>query len=157
VYPGFLFGVLESVPFWNTPALPPLFFLSGLDTGIAILALISLLTPEHLGIEGFHLLALGDVVLIVLLFIMLGAYLEIARHAGVTASASIYLLKNPFFIGGVIFIGLLFPLVMLVYSLFISHDIAIYILTGIAGAFVLAGGLFLRYSMIRAGVRVSVR
>ena len=157
VYPGFLFGVIESIPFWNTSALPPLFLLSGLDTGISVIVLIALSLPSSLGIEGFHLLGTADIVLIILLLIVLGAYIEIVRQAGVTASASVHLLKTPMFIGGVIILGLLLPLVLLVISMFVSDALVLRTLAGVNGLLILAGGLFLRYSVIRAGVRITIR
>jgi len=157
VYPGFLLGVLNSIPFWNTPALPLLFFLSGLDTGIALLIVIALFFPASFGANGFHLLATGDMVLIFLLLITLGGYLEIVRQTGNTAAASIRLLKTPLFIGGVIMVGLLLPLGLLLYSLFITNLLPLRVLSGIISIFVLVGGLCLRYSIIRGGVRLAVR
>lgn len=156
IYPGFLLGVLESIPFWNTPILPPLFFLSGLDTGIAVLVLIALAVPASLGADGFHLLGAGDIVFIFLLLVMLGAYLEIVRQSGITARASISLLKTPLFIGGVILLGLLVPLGLLLYAIFVTDAFTLRITAGITAVLLLAGGLLLRYSVIRAGVRIAV-
>ncbi len=158
VYPGFLLGVIASIPLWNTPALPLLFFLSGLDTGIGVLAIVSLSFPASLGAASFHLLgAAVELALILLLMIVLGAYIDIVRQSGVTASASVQLLKTPMFIGGVIILGLIVPFGLSILSLFVSDALAICTLGGISGTFVLVGGLLLRYSVIRAGVRISVR
>jgi formate-dependent nitrite reductase membrane component NrfD len=157
VYPGFLLGVLKSIPLWNTPALPLLFFLSGLDNGIAALLAVALLFPGSFATYGFHLLGAGDVVLIGLLLIVLGAYIEIVRQAGETAAASIRLLRTPLFIGGVLFAGLLIPLGLLVYSFFVTHATALPVLGGITSILLLAGGLLLRYSIIRAGIHTAVR
>jgi formate-dependent nitrite reductase membrane component NrfD len=77
-------GVIKSIPLWNTSALPPIFFLSGLDTGIAVLVLVSLFLPSNIDVAGFHLLGTIDIVLIVLLMGALLAYLEIVRQAGTT-------------------------------------------------------------------------
>lgn len=157
VYPGFLFGVIGSIPFWNTAALPLVFFLSGLTTGVAVLAIASLFSPGALGAGGFRLLGAGGLVFIFLLLIVLGAYLDVVRQSGVTASASVHLLKTPVFIGGVIILGLVVPLVLSIFSLLASDASAIRTLAGISGAFLLVGGLLLRYSVIRAGVRIAVR
>ena len=154
-YPGFLLGVVKGIPFWNTPTLPPLFFVSGLDTGIALLVLIALFFSTSFGVDGFHLLGIGDIALIVLLLIVLGAYIEIARQSGVTTAASIRLLKTPLFLIGVITVGLLIPLVLLIYSIFVTDALVLRILAGINSVFLLAGGLFLRYSIIRAGVPIT--
>jgi formate-dependent nitrite reductase membrane component NrfD len=86
VYPGFLLGVVKGIPFWNTPVLPPLFFLSGLDTGVAALALISLFYHTSFGADGFHLLGASDIVLICLILVVLAAYFEIVRHANLSVA-----------------------------------------------------------------------
>ena len=157
IYPGLLLGVIRSVPLWNTPALPPLFFLSGLDTGVAVLALVSVLFPAVVGIEGFHLLAVGDMVLIVLLLIALLAYIEIVRQSGVTAAESIHLLKRPLFIGGVIISGMLVPLGLLILGAFISDIGVVVAIEAATAVLILVGGVLLRYSVVRSGVRLVVR
>jgi len=156
VYPGLLLGVIKSIPLWNTSALPPLFFLSGLDTGLAALVLMSLAFPS-IGADGFHLFGAIDAGLIVLLLVALGAYIEIVRQTGVTAAGSIRLLLNPLFIGGVIISGLLLPLVIFICGAYVTDVRAVRLLDGIAGLLILNGGLLLRLSVIRSGVRVVVR
>jgi polysulfide reductase chain C len=155
--PGFLFGVLKSIPFWNTPILPLLFLLSGLATGMAILVLISLAFPAVIGAGGFHLLGVGGMLIIILLLIILGAYQEIFRQSGTTGLASVRLLTTPLFIFGVVIFGLLVPFTLLLYSIFVTDALTISVLAGIAGVLILVGGLLLRYSIIRAGVRIAVR
>lgn len=157
VYPGFLLGVLRSIPFWNASALPPLFFLSGLDTGIAVLALLALFFPASFDSEGFHLLGAGDTVLLFLMLIILGAYIDIVRQGDEAAAASFRLLRTPLFIGGAIILGLLLPLGLLLYSFFVNDALTLRILAGTTSALLLAGGFCLRYSVIRGGVRISVR
>ena len=157
IYPGFLLGVIRSVPLWNTPVLPPLFFLSGLDTGVALLALVSVVYPAVVGVEGFHLLGAGDIVLIVLLLITLLAYLEIVRQGGITAAESVRLLKRPLFIVGSIVCGMLVPLALLIVSAFASNTATVVAIEGFAGILVLLGGLLLRYSVVTSGVRLAVR
>lgn len=155
-YPGFLLGVARGIPFWNTPVLPPLFFLSGLDTGLALLVLIALSSAPSAGTEVFHIIGVGDIVLIVMVLIVLAAYIEITRQSNVTAGTSVHLLKTPLFIIGVLFIGLIIPLCLLIYSIFIKDITLISVLAAVIGVFILAGGLLLRYSVIRAGMPVSL-
>jgi formate-dependent nitrite reductase membrane component NrfD len=157
IYPGFLLGVIESIPFWNTPILPPLFFVSGLDTGIAVLVLIGLAYPAYIEADSLHLSGAGDIILIFFLFILLGAYIEIVRQSGATALQSIRLLKTPLFIVGAILLGLLVPFGLLLYSIIVIDTSVLRALAGISSVLILSGGLFLRYSVIRAGVRISVR
>ena len=153
IYPGLLLGVIKSIPLWNTSALPPIFFLSGLDTGIAVLVLVSLFLPSNIDVAGFHLLGTIDIVLIVLLIGALLAYLEIVRQAGTTAAASVRLLKTPLFIGGFVTGGLIIPLVLIIISVSIPDMQSIRVLDGITGVLILIGALLLRFSVVTSGLR----
>ena len=157
VYPGLLLGVIKSIPLWNTSALPPLFFLSGMDTGLAAIVLMSLAIPSAVGTNGFHLLGIVDASLIVLLLIALGAYMEIVRQSGATAAASVRLLASSFFICGVVLSGLLLPLAMYICSAYMSDAFTIRLMDGLASLLLLCGGLLLRLSVIRSGIRIVVR
>jgi formate-dependent nitrite reductase membrane component NrfD len=157
IYPGLLLGVVKSVPLWNTAALPPLFFFSGLDCGIAVLVLTSLFMPAVVGVTGFHLMGIIDVVLIILMLVALFAYIEIVRQSGTTAAASVHLLKTPLFVGGVVLAGLVIPLVLLVVSAALTDIQSIRVLDGIAGVLVLCGALLLRSNIVTSGVRITVR
>jgi formate-dependent nitrite reductase membrane component NrfD len=153
IYPGVLLGVIKSIPLWNTSALPPIFFLSGLDTGIALLVILSVFLPSAIDAAGFHLLGTIDIVLIILLVVALLAYIEIVRQSGKTAAASVQLLKTPFFIGGVIIGGMILPLGLLIFSVSVSNINTIRILDATAGILVLAGALALRFSVVTSGLR----
>lgn len=157
IYPGLLLGVIKSIPLWNTRALPLLFFLSGLDTGVALLTIVSAVIPEAVGVEGFHLLAGADVVLIALLFIALLVYMELTRKRGESAARSVHLLKGPLFVIGVILFGMLVPLALLIASTLASRNVLVVPIEALAGILVLVGGLLLRYSVITCGVRLAVR
>ena len=153
IYPGLLLGVIKSIPLWNTSALPPIFFLSGLDTGAALLVLLGIFLPAAIDIAGFHLLGIIDIVLIVLLIVALFAYIEIVRQTGKTAAASVQLLKTPFFIGGVVIGGMILPLALLIVSVTASDIDTIRILDAAAGILVLIGAVILRYSVVTSGLR----
>ncbi len=156
VYPGLLLGVIRSIPLWNTAALPPLFFLSGLDTGLAALVLLSLAFPASIGADAFHMLGAIDIILIVLVLIVLGTYVEILRQSGVAATAAVQLLKGPLFITGVVIAGLVIPLCILIVSNFVQDVTFIRILDGTAGILILFGGLLLRFKIVKSGVRIVV-
>jgi polysulfide reductase chain C len=136
---------------WNTPALPLLFLLSGLDTGVALLALVSLAFPAVVGVEGFHLFATVDIVLIALLLIALLVYVEIVRQSGATAAKSVHLLKSPLFVVGVVICGILAPLALLIASAFASDIALVVAVEGVAGMLILLGGLLLRYNVVPSG------
>jgi formate-dependent nitrite reductase membrane component NrfD len=156
VYPGLLLGVIKSIPLWNTSALPPLFFLSGLNAGSAAFILLSLPFTSTIGVDGFHLLGAIDAVLLILLLVVLGAYIEIVRQSGTTAATSVHLLKTPLFIGGAIVAGLLLPLGMLIFSTFVVDVPTIRVLDSIAGVLILSGGLILRLNVVKSGVLIAV-
>lgn len=156
-YTGFLLGVLKRIPFWNTPVLPLLFLFSGLQTGMAILLLISPFFAATLGRElpgALRLFVIVEIALSLLQLLMLGAYLEVARHGNRSAAESVGLLKMPLFIAGVVVIGLLVPLGLLFYGAMATDLLST--LAVIAGILLLAGGVLLRYSIVRVGVRLPL-
>jgi formate-dependent nitrite reductase membrane component NrfD len=153
IYPGLLLGVIKSIPLWNTSGLPPMFFLSGLDSGIACLVLVSMFWGSAIDIGGLHLLGAIDIVLIILLFVALFGYIEIVRQSGITAAASIRSLSTPLFIGGVVISGMILPLILLVFSVSSTNIQSIRILDVIAGILILVGALLLRFSVVTSGMR----
>jgi formate-dependent nitrite reductase membrane component NrfD len=156
IYPGLLFGVIKSIPFWNTSALPPLFFLSGLDTGIAVLGLLSI-SLQGVEIEGLHQLGVTGIILIILVLISLATYIEVVRQVGTAAAESVRLLKSFTFIVGVVVFGLLVPLILLFLSIGTYSLQAARTLEGVTAVLVLLGGLLLRYTVVTSGVRMTVR
>ncbi|MFC1845986.1 NrfD/PsrC family molybdoenzyme membrane anchor subunit [Chloroflexota bacterium] len=155
-YPGFLLGVAKGVPFWNTPVLPPLFFLSGLDTGLALLVLLALFSASGVGVEIYHIIGAGDIALIIMVLIVLAAYIEITRQSNIITGASVHMLKTPIFIVGVLLIGLIIPLCLLIYSVFTTDTLLIRILAGLSGICILVGGALLRYSVIKVGIPITL-
>lgn len=156
IYPGFLFGVVKGIPFWNTGILSLLFLFLGLYTGIAAFVLTALFFPTTLEAYGFHQLGGAIIALILIQLLALGVYLEIARHTHASAVESIRLLRTPLLIGGAMIAGLLLPLVLISYSVVISDVLTLSILAGVSSVFLLAGGLLLRHGIIRAGVYVPL-
>ncbi len=156
MYSGLLLGVVKGIPFWNTPILPLLFLLSGLYTGIAVILVVALFYNTTLGVAGFYQLGVAGIVLILMHLLALGSYLEVARRSDISSVESVHLLKTPLFIGGVIIVGLVVPLGLLSFSLVVSNILVLSVLAGVSGILLLIGGLFQRYSIIRAGVFLPV-
>ncbi len=159
VYGGFLFGVIKRIPLWNTPVSPVLFLFSGLYTGIAILLLIAPLFTVSLGgemVAALHSLGIAEIALILVQLLVLGAYLEIARHGSSSAAESVRLLKMPLFIVGVIIIGLIVPLGLLFYAAMVTELSILSTLAMVAAVLLLAGGMLLRYSILRVGIRLPL-
>jgi formate-dependent nitrite reductase membrane component NrfD len=169
VYTGVLLGAMPARPFWNSPVLALLFFVSALSTGVAVIILARALfgkagadlESKRQFRQGAYLLAAGDTmligfeVLVVFLFLMF-AYLTIGNVKDavsvIMAGGSLATL----FWYGVVVVGLLIPvLVELKYvipKLLHHQDYAaprgVEILVPVT---VLVGGFLLRYVVVVAG------
>lgn len=169
IYTGVLLGAMPARPFWNSPVLAMLFFLSSLSTGVASIILVrALLTRKHASEQAetdYHdsgyLLSATDTLLIglelmaIFLFLMY-AHLTIGSvRAAVTVLLAGGELASLFWLW-VIIIGLVVPalieLAVLVPRIvqgrsYRSHR-ALDILVPVA---VLVGGFMLRYVVVIAG------
>ncbi|MDO5043804.1 MAG: polysulfide reductase NrfD [Coriobacteriia bacterium] len=148
VYTGVLLASLKAHPFWSTPALPILFFVSALSTGCAAhsLSVGKLLesNPElverALGI--FHSVDTG---LIVFELMIVGIYLGLLIGAGnvVAKKAALKWVKGDFSLAfwlGLVACGLVIPLV---FYLMGSEALGV-----LAAVLVLIGGLILRFLVV---------
>jgi formate-dependent nitrite reductase membrane component NrfD len=152
VYTGILFGILRRLPLWNTPALPLLFIVSALSTGMAILLVIGVFST--VGLEKVaSVTAAADIFCIIAELIILGLYLEIVRQGGTTGVESVRLLLNPLFLICVVGLGLVIPIGLLVYAQAGGDMPVLPVLSSIV---VLIGGWFLRYSILKAGVHLPL-
>ncbi len=152
VYTGMLFGVLRRLPLWNTPALPLLFIFSALSTGMAILMLIGVFSNMSIE-EAASATALADISLILVELIILGVYLEFVRQGSNTGMESVRLLLNSLFLITVVGLGLIIPIGLLSYA---EAGGATLVLSVLSSIFVLIGGWFLRYYILRSGVRLPL-
>lgn len=172
IYTGILLDTMVARPLWNSAILGPLFLVSGLSAGAAVLHLASVLRgerpaargiiggawsaivqplgsarPQRSGVDGLtradQAFIAIELVLIALLLVNLGT--STASHA---AAASL-LLAGPYawtFWGLVVGAGLLLPL--LLQGLELGHRIQHTVLPALL---VLAGGYALRWVMVGAG------
>jgi len=144
VYTGVLLGAMAARPLWNSAILGPLFLVSGLSTGAALMLLARLSEPER------RLLGRIDTGLIVVEIILIALWLLGLAAGGAAARDAVRL-----FFGGpftaafwtlVVALGLLTPLLAGV----IEHRRGA--VPGRAAAiFVLIGGLALRWIIVLAG------
>jgi len=147
-YTGVLLGSLKSRPFWGTPALPILFAVSGLSTGVAGQSLLAGAwswsgSADLIAQINGNLHALDDVLLVFEL-VILGLYLGMMRLSARTEAsrAASRWLNGSYsftFWGGVIALGLVGPLVLYL------RDGP---LTLFAPIGVIAGGIFLRFLVV---------
>ena len=154
IYTGLLISAAPAISFWNTPALPLLFVISGFSTGAAYLLLLSTFSKKETAWKISEKLEQLDAVLIVSELIILGAYFNFALFlpTGARESAQ-YLFNSPVFIIGFFIAGLLIPLAIETYGIFFSgHSKKSNSLLAFASALVLIGGYLLRFFVLSAGL-----
>jgi len=149
IYTGVFLGTMNAHPFWNGPALPVLFLVSGISTGIAAHALLVHFWPlggsESVLASAEDFLRASDMGLLVLEAIILMVYVVTMRTATtvVAVRAAATWLNGgralPFW-GGIIFLGLILPLVL--------YAVGNAVTLLLAPACVLIGGLILRFLVV---------
>ncbi len=144
MYTGILLSAFNARPFWNTSILGPLFLVSGFSTGTAFLMLLSKDKEERRHLSQIDMILIGiELFLIIHLFM------------GFLASTQVHIDAAHLFLGGpytaifwtfVVALGLVFPLSTEFMELRGYH-----IPPSIPAAFVLIGGLILRFIVVDAG------
>lgn len=149
VYTGFLLAGSTGVPFWNSPALPVLFVVSGFSTGAALLMLcLVLLKGSVFAQRLLGLLERLDLGLIAFELIVLFAFANMAWYGNAGMKVGMeYLLGSVGFMLGVPVVGLLAPLALEAWSVK-KHALGF---TAVATVFVLFGGALLRIYILQAG------
>ena len=147
LYPGFILTASPAVPFWNTPLLPVLFLTHAVMGAGGIVLLVSPLNAFEASLGQIESLVS---LLIVVNFLMIMIYLLNMNHSGVAAKEAVRLLTNRGPLGwtfgiGTIFVGMLLPLLVLVW---VPSAVVL------AGAGILIGALLFRYCVLKAGVYV---
>jgi protein NrfD len=149
IYTGIFLGTIKARPFWNSPALPVIFLVSSITTGLAAQSLLlhfqvfGITKNEMATVTSFlNHFNLGSLVLEI---IVLMIYVLIMRYSATVSTAQIAAIwlsgsKKLQFWGGLIFWGLVLPIVF-------------YLLPGsimffLAAAFVLIGGIILRFLIV---------
>lgn len=144
MYTGILLSAFNARPIWNTAILGPLFFVSGLSTGLAFNILFSKHKAEK------HVLGKIDV-----MAIAVELFLIIHMFMGFLASTEIHIQAAGLFLGGpytavfwifVVALGLTIPALLEVLELR-GRILA----SRIPALLVLAGGFLLRYIIVEAG------
>jgi formate-dependent nitrite reductase membrane component NrfD len=144
MYTGILLSAFNARPFWNSAILGPLFLVSGLSTGAAMIIVFSKSDKEK------QLFSKIDITLIGLeLFLLIHLFM------GFLASTQVHIEAANLFLGGqytaafwvlVVGMGLLLPLTIEILELKGFHVPVL-----IPSVLVLAGGLVLRFIVVDAG------
>jgi len=160
-YTGFLLGVSKGFPLWNNAALPILFVLSALSSGLALTSLFGLFGDrarygQMLDLKKVHL------VLVAMELAVLAIMLVIVSSAGIAGAASVAMIVSgslaPAFWIGIVGFGLVIPLCIEVATVLCrkhpSSEGAAVALDFVGQAGVVVGGFLLRYVVITAAVIV---
>jgi formate-dependent nitrite reductase membrane component NrfD len=150
LYAGFLLASMVSIDVWHTWLVPLLFVLSSLSCGLAAVLFFE---TVFLGVreQGFALRWRSLFVLGLLELAALGAFIVERGLFSPTARDSILMLlvgeQTAFFLGGVVAVGLVLPLV----GHLVCRWVPLEALVLFSAVCVLAGGFFLRYCIVGIG------
>jgi len=144
IYTGILLSAFNARPLWNTSLLGPLFLVSGMSTGAAVIMWMS---KDHME---RRVMSMIDLVLIVVeLFFIIHLFM------GFMASTSVQIEAANLFLGGqftvsfwvfVVILGLIFPAILEILELR-GYKIPV----AIPALLILFGGLAFRFIMVEAG------
>jgi formate-dependent nitrite reductase membrane component NrfD len=153
VYTGFVLSPSPAIPFWNSAFFPVIFFAYSLLAGIDFLILASPVLPgSDIDIALLEKFQFG-LVLVCLLMVL--SHLSVMSGSAVAARKSIELLTKGkwriLFIGGVIGLGLVIPLLFAWPVLWTSGFQAMFAVTAVLALLRLFGDYLFRFLVIRAG------
>lgn len=157
IYTGFVLSPSPAIPFWNSTFFPVIFFAYSLLAGIDFLILASPLLPSP-AIDVAHLEKVQfGLVLLCLLLVM--SHLSVMSGSALAARKSVQLLTRgrwaTLFIGGVIVIGLVVPLLFagrMLWSAGFQTAQTVFAITVVLALLRLFGDFLFRFLVIRAGL-----
>lgn len=144
IYTGILLSAFNARPLWNTSILGPLFLVSGMSTGAAVIMLMS---KDH---KERKIIGRIDILLIVVeLFFIIHLFMGFMAGSEVQINAANLFLGGKFtapFFAFVVILGLIFPAVLEIMELK-GYKVPIVI----PAVLILLGGLIFRFLMVEAG------
>jgi len=144
IYTGILLSAFNARPLWNTSILGPLFLVSGMSTGAAVIMLFS---KDH---KEKKIIGRIDILLIIIeLFFIIHLFMGFLAGSEVQINAANLFLRGSFtapFFAFVVILGLIFPLVLESMELK-GFKIPIVI----PAVLILLGGLIFRFLIVEAG------
>jgi len=144
IYTGILLSAFNARPLWNTSILGPLFLVSGMSTGAAVIMLFS---KDH---KEKKIIGRIDILLIIIeLFFITHLFMGFMAGSEVQINAANLFLRGDFtapFFAFVVLLGLIFPLVLESMELK-GFKIPIVI----PAVLILLGGLVFRFLIVEAG------
>lgn len=150
-YTGFALSAVRAIPAWNTSMMPVLFItysiLGGAGLGLGILALVQ-------NKVNMHLLETIVICMLIIVAILMGIYLWATYYTTPAGNRSVIeMIKgraSPFFLVGVVVLGMVVPICVGVISLTTGNVPPVVV--SIASLCELIGGFSMRYSIFKAGV-----
>lgn len=155
LYTGFLLGAAYKIPLWNTPILPILFLISGFSSGIAATILVGMtFFKGSLNKDSIKYLLVLDLRVVIfeiplLAVLFLGLYFEGGNSAVAAVQALTHSEYSMLFWLGVVFIGLITPVIIAATALKNHAYRPAYIV--INSLVVLVGVVCLRFFIVYAG------
>lgn len=144
IYTGILLSAFNARPLWNTSILGPLFLVSGMSTGAAVIMLMS---KDH---KEKKIIGRIDILLIVVeLFFIIHLFMGFLAGSEVQINAANLFLGGKFtapFFAFVVILGLIFPAVLEIFELK-GYKVPIVV----PAVLILLGGLIFRFLMVEAG------
>ncbi|NPD45270.1 MULTISPECIES: NrfD/PsrC family molybdoenzyme membrane anchor subunit [unclassified Lentimicrobium] len=144
VYTGILLSAFNARPLWNTSILGPLFLVSGLSTGAAVIMWMSRSKKERLIFSRIDLLLIA-----IELFFIIHLFMGFLASGAVQIEAAQLFLGGDYtaiFWAGVVMVGLVIPAILETMELYGYH-----IPISIPALLILIGGLLFRFIMVEAG------
>jgi polysulfide reductase chain C len=156
LYTGFLLSASRFIPTWNTLLLPIQFTIYAFLGGVDVIFILNALGWIRIEVEIFAPIAAA---LLIATLVLLGIYLAIMFFARIGAQEGANLLIKgslcPLFIGGVLGVGLIIPIVIDLLIIIFFPNAAAFIpvtLLGISAALTLIGSFLYRFTLLKAGV-----
>ncbi len=154
VYTGFVLSPSPAIPFWNSTFFPVIFFAYSLLAGIDFLILASpVLPPPAIDLARLEKVQFG---LVVLCLLMVMSHLSVMSSSALAARKSIQLLTRGkwgmLFLGGVIGVGLVLPLLLAWPVLWQPSFQTMFAITALLALLRLFGDYLFRFLVIRAGL-----
>ena len=144
IYTGILLSAFNARPLWNTSILGPLFLVSGMSTGAAVIMLMS---KDH---KERKIMGRIDILLIIVeLFFIIHLFMGFLAGSEVQINAANLFLRGKFtapFFAFVVILGLIFPAVLEAFELK-GYKVPIVV----PAVLILLGGLIFRFLMVEAG------
>jgi len=144
IYTGILLSAFNARPLWNTSILGPLFLVSGMSTGAAVIMLMS---KDH---KERKIIGRIDILLIIVeLFFIIHLFMGFLAGSEVQINAANLFLGGKFtapFFAFVVILGLIFPAVLEAFELK-GYKVPIVV----PAVLILLGGLIFRFLIVEAG------